>query len=437
MLRYARSRPTQATAVDDVTVEVAVVRDGHVGSAETNRWDEDSLTAAARAAIAAAESAARHGGTGTFPGFPEPADARGHEGWDRGTAAAGPGAGRRRAGRRVRRRGPPRRRGTRRVDDQRGGHRNRVVRRDRGVGAGHRRVHEGHLHRARRALGLRDGDRGAGGRPGCGGRRRARRGQGRRGGRARDASAGRVPGRPRRRRRGRAARAGSGGSRSTGRPMSRATARSRDGWARRSPRPRSTCPTRPATRGPSPAPGTPRACPSRRIPLIQDGVAHRILHDTRTAAEAGDGARSTGHAGAPGGGEWGPIPTNLVLIGGGASDVHDLARPIERGIYVTRLWYTNPVRPKETLLTGMTRDGTFLIEDGRITRPLRGHAADRQRARDSRAHCRTWGRSRGWWPRASSTGAASRTARSARRCARRTCASRVDTRGTRLTPAWH
>jgi predicted Zn-dependent protease len=39
-------------------------------------------------------------------------------------------------------------------------------------------------------------------------------------------------------------------------------------------------------------------------------------------------------------------------------------------VYVTRLWYTNPVREKETLLTGVTRDGTFLIEDGRITRPI-------------------------------------------------------------------
>jgi PmbA protein len=38
---------------------------------------------------------------------------------------------------------------------------------------------------------------------------------------------------------------------------------------------------------------------------------------------------------------------------------------------VTRFWYVNVVREKETLLTGMTRDGTFLVEDGRIARPLR------------------------------------------------------------------
>jgi predicted Zn-dependent protease len=62
---------------------------------------------------------------------------------------------------------------------------------------------------------------------------------------------------------------------------------------------------------------------------------------------------------------------NLVLQGGDAASEDELATPIERGIYVTRLWYVNTVHPKETLLTGMTRDGTFLIEDGRITRPLR------------------------------------------------------------------
>jgi predicted Zn-dependent protease len=60
-----------------------------------------------------------------------------------------------------------------------------------------------------------------------------------------------------------------------------------------------------------------------------------------------------------------------VLSGGGAADAAQLASTIERGIYVTRLWYVNTVREKETLLTGMTRDGTFLIEDGVISRPLR------------------------------------------------------------------
>ena len=107
------------------------------------------------------------------------------------------------------------------------------------------------------------------------------------------------------------------------------------------------------------------------LPLIEDGVARNVVHDTRSAARAGAGAQSTGHALQAGGSSEGPQPTNLVLIGGGARDEHELAAPIERGLYVTRLWYVNVVREREALLTGMTRDGTFLIEDGRITRPAR------------------------------------------------------------------
>ena len=60
-----------------------------------------------------------------------------------------------------------------------------------------------------------------------------------------------------------------------------------------------------------------------------------------------------------------------MLIGGGAADEAELMAPIERGLYVTRLWYLNVVHQKSTLVTGTTRDGTFLIEDGRIGRPLK------------------------------------------------------------------
>jgi len=105
------------------------------------------------------------------------------------------------------------------------------------------------------------------------------------------------------------------------------------------------------------------------VPLIQDGVAYGVAHDLRSATLAG--AESTGHALAPGGDPGGPHPTNLVLAGGGATNEGELCGPVERGIYVTRLWYANVVRPKETLITAVTRDGTFLIEDGRVTRPLR------------------------------------------------------------------
>jgi predicted Zn-dependent protease len=64
------------------------------------------------------------------------------------------------------------------------------------------------------------------------------------------------------------------------------------------------------------------------------------------------------------------VATNLCLSPGTSQPPADLCKPIERGVYVTRLWYTNPVRPQETLITGVTRDGTFLIENGTPTVPL-------------------------------------------------------------------
>jgi PmbA protein len=109
--------------------------------------------------------------------------------------------------------------------------------------------------------------------------------------------------------------------------------------------------------------------PKGPMPLIQDGVAQAVVHDLHSAALAG--TESTGHAIVPGGHADGPRPVNLVLAGGGAAGLDELCAQVERGIYVTRLWYANVVRPKETLITAVTRDGTFLIEDGRVTRPVR------------------------------------------------------------------
>jgi predicted Zn-dependent protease len=129
------------------------------------------------------------------------------------------------------------------------------------------------------------------------------------------------------------------------------------------------------------APGHPRTLPrsfdaegvpKHPLPLIQDGIAHRVAHDRRSAVSSGAGPEaSTGHALAPGGDPHGPRPTNLVLAGGGCSDERELMEGIKRGLYVTRLWYVNTVQDKQTLLTGVTRDGTFLIEEGELSRPAR------------------------------------------------------------------
>ncbi len=109
--------------------------------------------------------------------------------------------------------------------------------------------------------------------------------------------------------------------------------------------------------------GTPR----QRVSLIERGIARGVVHDRRTARKLG--ASSTGHACPPPATE-GPLPFSLVLESGEAT-LADLIASTERGILVTRFWYNRVVDPRKTLITGMTRDGTFLIEGGRIARGLR------------------------------------------------------------------
>jgi predicted Zn-dependent protease len=109
--------------------------------------------------------------------------------------------------------------------------------------------------------------------------------------------------------------------------------------------------------------GTPR----RRVTLIERGIARAVVHDRRTAQTAG--VASTGHACAPPAVQ-GPIPYNLVLAAGERT-LDELVATTERGILVTRFWYNRVVDARRTLVTGMTRDGTFLIEGGRVTRGIR------------------------------------------------------------------
>jgi PmbA protein len=94
-----------------------------------------------------------------------------------------------------------------------------------------------------------------------------------------------------------------------------------------------------------------------------------VVWDRRTAKRAGDGRESTGHAlSAPAQG-FGPLPFNLSVAGGSPSRA-ELVEKIGEGIYVTRLHYLGVVDPREGIITGMTRDGTFRIEGGKVTKPL-------------------------------------------------------------------
>jgi len=105
----------------------------------------------------------------------------------------------------------------------------------------------------------------------------------------------------------------------------------------------------------------------QRVPLLDAGVCRGVVYDAQTAAR--DGVASTGH-GLPAPNPYGPFPLNQVMAAGDASR-EELIGGLDRGLLVTRFHYTNPVHPKLAIVTGMTRDGTFLVEQGRIVAPVR------------------------------------------------------------------
>jgi len=107
--------------------------------------------------------------------------------------------------------------------------------------------------------------------------------------------------------------------------------------------------------------------PKEPVPLIQDGVAHRLVHDIRSAAAAG--GRSTGHARAPGGTRR-PAPAHLVLVGGGAAHVEALVAPVERGVLLLGLPRPETLDPATATLGATISGGALLIEHGRIAGPL-------------------------------------------------------------------
>jgi len=103
--------------------------------------------------------------------------------------------------------------------------------------------------------------------------------------------------------------------------------------------------------------------PRRMVNLIEKGIAKGPVYDLKTAAK--DKTETTGH-GLPQPNTYGPMPSNLVLEGGSAS-LEDMIKSTKRGVLVTRFWYNRVVDRKIPVITGMTRDGTFLIEDGKIS----------------------------------------------------------------------
>ena len=110
--------------------------------------------------------------------------------------------------------------------------------------------------------------------------------------------------------------------------------------------------------------GTPR----RRVPIVENGVARGVVWDRVTAARAGE--QSTGNAVPFELRRYGPSAVALSVAGGEAGSPDELAQAVGDGIWVTRLHYLSVVSPREGIVTGMTRDGTFRIRGGQRAEPL-------------------------------------------------------------------
>ncbi len=107
--------------------------------------------------------------------------------------------------------------------------------------------------------------------------------------------------------------------------------------------------------------------PKRQVALIKNGIAKGVVFDSFYARLLGK--KNTGHS-LPQPSPAGPLPFNLVMEKGKESKEKLLAK-IDKGILVTRFWYVRVVDPDRTLITGMTRDGTFFIEKGKIAYPIK------------------------------------------------------------------
>jgi len=107
--------------------------------------------------------------------------------------------------------------------------------------------------------------------------------------------------------------------------------------------------------------------PRRQLTLVEKGVVREIAYCR--AAAAASAVEPTGH-GFPLPNEYGEAPMNIVVAGGDTT-VDGMVASTARGVLVTRLWYIREVDPYEKIFTGMTRDGTFLVENGEVVAGLR------------------------------------------------------------------
>ncbi|WP_034593456.1 TldD/PmbA family protein [Hamadaea tsunoensis] len=109
--------------------------------------------------------------------------------------------------------------------------------------------------------------------------------------------------------------------------------------------------------------------PKRRVPLLTNGVVGEAVTNLATAKALG--TASTGHAHIAREEVPTPVAANIVMDAGDATEA-ELIAGVERGIYVQRFWYTRLVDRLTATITGVSRDGCFLIEDGKLAQPVAG-----------------------------------------------------------------
>ena len=107
--------------------------------------------------------------------------------------------------------------------------------------------------------------------------------------------------------------------------------------------------------------------PRKKLLLVEKGVVRNVVHDRYSARKAR--ATSTGHS-LPQPNTFGPIPLNMIMERGDSS-LEEMIASTKRGLLVTQFHYSNVINEIKMNLTGMTRNGTFMIENGRITYPVK------------------------------------------------------------------
>ncbi len=102
--------------------------------------------------------------------------------------------------------------------------------------------------------------------------------------------------------------------------------------------------------------------PRKQVTLIENGIAKGVVSNSYFARLLQ--SESTGHA-LPPNNTYGPYP-KYMAVGAGNSTIEEMVASTSRGVYITHFWYVNFLNPMKTQVTGTTRDGTFLIENGKV-----------------------------------------------------------------------